>query len=251
MRIIAIIPARFASTRFPGKLIALLGDKSVLQHVYERSCQVIQEVYIATDDKSIYSAVENFGGNVVMTSPAHKSGTDRCAEALSLIMMKSGKEYDGIINIQGDEPFILPQQINLVKKALEDPLTEIATLVKKIDTKEDIFDINKPKVVFDKNNFALYFTRSPVPFIRDVEKPNWPGNIAFYKHIGIYGYRVNVLKEITRLPPSTLEMAESLEQLRWLQNGYRIRVSVTEHESMGIDSPEDLEKARKILGGIG
>ncbi len=247
MRFIVIIPARYASTRFPAKSIALLGEKTVIQHVYEKACKVIDEVYVATDDERICSAVVNFGGNVVMTSSEHLSGTDRCAEALSLIADKSGKNYDVVINIQGDEPFIHPDQIHLLMQTFDDPLADIATLIKKIEKREDIFDKNKIKVVFDKNNFALYFTRSPVPFIRELEIEKWPGNVLFYKHIGIYGYRINVLKEITLLQTSSLEIAESLEQLRWLQNGYRIRVSLTDYESIGIDSPEDLEKAREIL----
>jgi 3-deoxy-manno-octulosonate cytidylyltransferase (CMP-KDO synthetase) len=224
MKFIGIIPARYESTRFPGKPLAVLGNKPLVQHVYERASEALENVFVATDDERIFEAVNSFGGKVVMTSPSHLSGTDRCAE----------------------EPFVRQGQIELLKNSFNDPNTDIATLVKKIDEREDIFDINKPKVTFDKNGYALFFTRSPIPFIRNLDKTEWPGDVIYYKHIGVYAYRSEVLRQITQLPPSTLEMAESLEQLRWLQNGYRIKVNITKYENMGIDTPEDLRKAREL-----
>jgi 3-deoxy-manno-octulosonate cytidylyltransferase (CMP-KDO synthetase) len=246
MKFIGIIPARYESTRFPGKPLAVLGNKPLVQHVYERASEALENVFVATDDERIFEAVNSFGGKVVMTSPSHLSGTDRCAEALRLISSGENIQFDCVINIQGDEPFVRQGQIELLKNSFNDPNTDIATLVKKIDEREDIFDINKPKVTFDKNGYALFFTRSPIPFIRNLDKTEWPGDVIYYKHIGVYAYRSEVLRQITQLPPSTLEMAESLEQLRWLQNGYRIKVNITKYENMGIDTPEDLRKAREL-----
>ena len=245
MNFLGIIPARYASTRFPGKALASLGNKPLIQHVYEGVIKILDNVYVATDDQRIFDAVKSFGGRVIMTSSAHQSGTDRCAEALNKIRETTGNEFDYVINFQGDEPFIYPTQIELLKSSFEDPQTDISTLVKQIDSREDILDPNKPKVVFDVNHFALYFTRSPVPFIRDLIPDNWPGDTVFYKHIGIYAYRSGILDKIAMLAPSSLEKAESLEQLRWLQNGYRIKVNVTSYENFGIDTPEDLIEACK------
>ncbi len=247
MKVLGIIPARFASTRFPGKPLAVLGNKIILQHVYEKSKEALDWIYVATDDQRIYDAVKKFGGDVVMTSGSHRSGTDRCAEAMDIIEKENSTHFEAIINIQGDEPFIQAEQINQLKNLFKDPASQIVTLVKKISNSEDIFDPNKPKVVLDKNGFALYFSRSPVPYIRSLEKDKWPGDVSFYKHIGIYGYRTKILKEIAGLAPSDIEAAESLEQLRWLSNGYRIKTAVTTHESIGIDTPEDLERARKMI----
>jgi 3-deoxy-manno-octulosonate cytidylyltransferase (CMP-KDO synthetase) len=246
MKFIGIIPARYESSRFPGKPLAILGNKPLVQHVYERASEALEDVFVATDDERIYEAVTSFGGKVVMTSPSHLSGTDRCAEALRVITSDENIHVDCVINIQGDEPFVRQGQIELLKNSFDDPKTDIATLVKKIDEREDIFDSNKPKVTFDYNGYALLFTRSPIPFIRNLDKLEWPGEVDFYKHIGVYAYRSQVLNQITRLPPSSLELAESLEQLRWLQNGYRIKVNITKYENMGIDTPEDLRKAREL-----
>jgi 3-deoxy-manno-octulosonate cytidylyltransferase (CMP-KDO synthetase) len=246
MKTIAIIPARYASTRFPGKPLAILGGKPVIQRVYEQVTTVLDEAYVATDDERIYNKVQEFGGRVVMTSPNHKSGTDRIEEAVQ----KIGTDADIIINVQGDEPFIHPSQIEALIKCFDDPTTQIATLGKPFDNDADISLLdnpNSPKIVVDNNSFALYFSRSVIPFIRGVEHNQWLGKYPFLKHLGIYAYRTHVLHEITRLPQSSLELAESLEQLRWLQNGYRIRVGTTNIETVGIDTPEDLQRAEDYL----
>lgn len=246
MKTIAIIPARYASTRFPGKPLAILGGKPVIQRVYEQVTTVLDEAYVATDDERIYNKVQEFGGRVVMTSPNHKSGTDRIEEAVQ----KIGTDADIIINVQGDEPFIHPSQIEALIKCFDDPTTQIATLGKPFDNDADISLLdnpNSPKIVVDNNSFALYFSRSVIPFIRGVEHNQWLGKYPFLKHLGIYAYRTQVLHEITRLPQSSLELAESLEQLRWLQNGYRIRVGTTNIETVGIDTPEDLQRAEGYL----
>ncbi len=246
MKTIAIIPARYASTRFPGKPLAILGGKPVIQRVYEQVTTVLDEAYVATDDERIYNKVQEFGGRVVMTSPNHKSGTDRIEEAVQ----KIGTDADIIINVQGDEPFIHPSQIEALIKCFDDPTTQIATLGKPFDKDADISLLdnpNSPKIVVDNNSFALYFSRSVIPFIRGVEHNQWLGKYPFLKHLGIYAYRTQVLHEITRLPQSSLELAESLEQLRWLQNGYRIRVGTTNIETVGIDTPEDLQRAENYL----
>jgi 3-deoxy-manno-octulosonate cytidylyltransferase (CMP-KDO synthetase) len=246
MKTIAIIPARYASTRFPGKPLAILGGKPVIQRVYEQVTTVLDEAYVATDDERIYNKVQEFGGRVVMTSPNHKSGTDRIEEAVQ----KIGTDADIIINVQGDEPFIHPSQIEALIKCFDDPTTQIATLGKPFDNDANISLLdnpNSPKIVVDNNSFALYFSRSVIPFIRGVEHNQWLGKYPFLKHLGIYAYRTQVLHEITRLPQSSLELAESLEQLRWLQNGYRIRVGTTNIETVGIDTPEDLQRAEDYL----
>ena len=246
MKFIGIIPARYASTRFPAKPLAMLGGKPVIQRVYEQVAGVLDEAYVATDDERIEAAVKAFGGKVVMTSVNHKSGTDRCYEAFT----KVGEGYDVIVNIQGDEPFIQPSQLEAIKACFEDETTQIATLVKPF-TPEDGFaaleNVNSPKVVVNKNMNALYFSRSIIPYQRNAEKKDWLKGHVYYKHIGLYAYRVDVLKEITSLPQSSLEVAESLEQLRWLENGYTIKVGTTHVETIGIDTPEDLAKAEQFL----
>ena len=240
MKFIGIIPARYASTRFPGKPLAMLGGKPIIQHVYEQVKKCIDEVWVATDDQRIMDAVEAFGGKAVMTSDAHKSGTDRINEAARLI----DTDADVIINIQGDEPFIATEQIETVCRCFDEPSTQIATLAKPFDKDyQMISNANSPKVVTDLQGYALYFSRSIIPFVRGVEPNEWRLHHTYLKHIGIYAYRKNVLDEITRLPQSPLELAESLEQLRWLQNGYRIKVGLTDIETIGIDTPEDLHKA--------
>jgi len=247
MNILGIIPARYASTRFPGKPLVTLGDKTIIRHVYEKSKLALEWVYVATDDQRIFDEVKQFGGNAVMTSSSHRSGTDRCAEALEIIEKEANRKFSAVINIQGDEPFIQPVQISQLAGLLADPASQIATLVKKISNPEDIFDPNKPKVVLDINGYALIFSRSPVPYIRGMAMEDWPGDFTFYKHIGIYGYQADVLRKITILPSSETEIAESLEQLRWLTGGYKIKTAITSHESIGIDTPEDLEKAKKMI----
>jgi 3-deoxy-manno-octulosonate cytidylyltransferase (CMP-KDO synthetase) len=222
MKFLGIIPARYASTRFPAKPLALLGGKTVIQRVYEQVTGVLDDAYVATDDERIEAAVKAFGGKVVMTSVHHKSGTDRCYEACT----KVGEGFDVVVNIQGDEPFIQPSQLETVKACFDDPSTQIATLVKPFTADngfEALENVNSPKVVLNKNMNALYFSRSIIPYQRNAEKREWLKNHTYYKHIGLYAYRVEVLKEITSLPQSSLELAESLEQLRWLENGYTIK----------------------------
>mgnify|MGYP003471742374 FL=1 len=246
MKFIGIIPARYASTRFPAKPLAVLGGKPVIQRVYEQVSGIFDEAYVATDDERIEAAVKAFGGKVVMTSPNHKSGTDRCYEAFT----KVGGGYDVVVNIQGDEPFIQPSQLEAVKACFEDPNTQIATLVKPFTTDDGFValeNVNSPKVVVNANMNALYFSRSIIPYQRNADKQDWLAGHTYYKHIGLYAYRAEVLKEITSLPQSSLELAESLEQLRWLENGYTIKVGVTQVETIGIDTPEDLERAEEFL----
>lgn len=247
MKFIGIIPARYASTRFPGKPLAMLGGKPVIQRVYEQVDGILDAAIVATDDERIEAAVKAFGGRVVMTGTHHKSGTDRCFEAYT----KVAEEYDVIVNIQGDEPFIQPQQLEAIKNCFEsDAQTQIATLVKPF-TKEDglaaLENPNSPKVVVDNRMRALYFSRSVIPYLRGVEKDEWLSTHTFYKHIGLYAYRAEVFREITSLPQSGLELAESLEQLRWVQNGYTIKVGISEIETIGIDTPEDLQQAEAFL----
>lgn len=242
MNFIGIIPARYASTRFPGKPLADINGKPMIQRVYEQAVQVFSHAYVATDDERIYSTVKSFGGRVVMTAPTHQSGTDRCAEALLTIERELNEQFDVAVNIQGDEPFIAPAQLEQLKACFTDKGVQLATLVKKFGKDEDIFSPNSPKVTVDKNGHALYFSRSVIPFLRNTEHEKWQDAYPFFKHIGLYAYRTDVLQQVCRLPQSPLELAESLEQLRWLENGYRIRVAVTEFETWAIDTPEDLEK---------
>lgn len=246
MKFLGIIPARYASTRFPAKPLAMLGGKPVIQRVYEQVAGVLDDAWVATDDERIEAAVKAFGGKVVMTSVDHKSGTDRCFEAYT----KIGSGFDVVVNIQGDEPFIQPSQLLAVKTCFDDPSTQIATLVKPFSAKDDfavLENVNSPKVVVNKNMNALYFSRSIIPYQRNADKKDWLKNHTYYKHIGLYAYRAEVLKEITSLPQSSLELAESLEQLRWLENGYTIKVGVSEVETIGIDTPQDLEAAERYL----
>lgn len=246
MKFLGIIPARYASTRFPAKPLAMLGGKTVIQRVYEQVAGVLDDAYVATDNEQIETAVKAFGGKVIMTSVHHKSGTDRCYEACT----KVGGDFDVVVNIQGDEPFIQPSQLMAVKTCFDDPSTQIATLVKPFSGDDDfavLENVNSPKVVVNKNMNALYFSRSIIPYQRNAEKKDWLKNHTYYKHIGLYAYRTEVLKEITSLSQSSLELAESLEQLRWLENGYTIKVGVTEVETIGIDTPQDLEKAERYL----
>lgn len=246
MKFLAIIPARYASTRFPGKPLAMLGGKPMIQRVYEQVAGVLDEAVVATDDERIFEAVERFGGRVVMTSTAHRSGTDRCREAYE----KVGGDYDVVVNVQGDEPFIRREQLEALKRCFESPATQIATLVKpftEADGLEALENPNSPKVVLDGGSQALLFSRSVIPYLRGVERNEWLAKHTFYKHIGIYAFRAETLMEVTALPPSRLELAESLEQLRWLENGYRIGVGITDFETIGIDTPEDLARAEAFL----
>lgn len=246
MKFAAIIPARYASTRFPGKPLAILGGKPVIQRVYEQVCNVLEEAYVATDDERIFKTVQRFGGKAVMTSPHHKSGTDRIQEAV----VTTGCKADVIVNVQGDEPFIQPSQLKTVISLFDDPNTQIATLGKPFETMEAVDNPNSPKIICDLRGYAMYFSRSVIPFVRGKEHGEWLSHFPYLKHIGLYAYRREVLEAITRLPQSPLELAESLEQLRWLQNGYLIKVGLTDVETVGIDTPEDLKRAEAILKKI-
>lgn len=243
MSILGIIPARFASSRFPGKPLVDIGGKTMIQRVYEQAkkSKKLLEVVVATDDARIAEEVQRFGGKVVMTSDEHRSGTDRCAEAVK----KVPGNWKAVVNIQGDEPFIQPEQIDLLAGLFENNSVLIGTLVKKLSDPADLDNPNTMKVVLDANGNGMYFSRSPIPYVRGEEKANWLDKHFFYKHIGIYGYRSDVLQRLTLLPPGKLEMAESLEQLRWLENGYSIRTAFTTLETLSVDSPEDLEKLKK------
>ncbi|HIY50237.1 MAG TPA: 3-deoxy-manno-octulosonate cytidylyltransferase [Candidatus Barnesiella excrementavium] len=246
MKFIGIIPARYASTRFPGKPLADMKGKYMIQRVYEQACKVLDRVCVATDDERIFNAVQSFGGQVVMTSDRHRSGTDRCFEAYT--NLGGGEEV--VINIQGDEPFIKPEQIESLIACFDSPQTQIATLVRPFEATEGyeaLANPNSPKVVMNERHEALYFSRSIIPYLRGVEPEQWLSQHVYYKHIGMYGYRADVLGEITRLPQSSLELAESLEQLRWLQNGYTVKVGITTQETIGIDTPADLQKAISLL----
>jgi len=242
-KFIAVIPARFASSRFPGKPLAQLGGKRVIERVYEEVSKALDEVWVATDDRRIYGAVEGFGGKVVMTRSDHKSGTDRIAEAISII----NSDCDVVVNVQGDEPFIDRSQIETVCRCFDDPHTQIATIGKYFSTMDEVNNPNSPKIILDNAGYALLFTRATVPFVRGVRPEQWLSHYPYLKHLGLYAYRTDVLRQITRLPMSTLEQVESLEQLRWLQNGYKIKVGITDVETIGIDTPDDLIRAEEFL----
>ncbi len=244
MNIVGVIPARYASSRFPGKPLADIGGKSMIQRVYEqvKKAKRITHVVVATDDARISDHVKNFGGEVCMTMESHPTGTDRCYEAYT----KLNQEFDYIINIQGDEPFIQPDQIDQLASCL-DGQTEIATLIKKIELPEELTNTGEVKVVMDKNNRALYFSRTAIPFLRNVEPNKWFGHHTFHKHIGLYAFRKDIMKAVCALPVSPLEEAESLEQLRWMENGFAITCAETQTESLCVETPEDLERAVEYL----
>jgi 3-deoxy-manno-octulosonate cytidylyltransferase (CMP-KDO synthetase) len=251
MKYIGIIPARYASTRFPGKPLEEICGKTVIRRVYEQACKALDTVVVATDDERIYDTVESFGGKVVMTRKDHRCGTDRCLEAYLAITTPAWREQNDtntvIVNIQGDEPFVQPEQIETLMACFDQPETQIATLVRPFtaeDTLADLENPNTPKVAWSKaTGEALLFSRSVIPYVRGVDKSEWLSQGLFYRHIGLYAYRADILAQITQLPPSPIEKAESLEQMRWLENGYRIRVGLTHTQTIGIDTPEDLEKA--------
>lgn len=245
MKFIAIIPARYGSSRFEGKPLADIFGYPMIRHVYERASKSFDKVVVATDDSRIEQAVLDFGGEVVMTSSSHKSGTDRALEALKRCQESSGESYDVVINIQGDEPFVSSEQLEKIKGCFADESTQIATLVKRFTMEEDIFNPNSPKVVLSGEGNALYFSRSAMPHLRGIEPSEWQKSHIYYKHIGLYGYRSSTLAAISALAQSSLELAESLEQLRWLEAGYKIKTSETTTESHAIDTPEDLEMVRR------
>jgi 3-deoxy-manno-octulosonate cytidylyltransferase (CMP-KDO synthetase) len=239
MKILGIIPARFASSRFPGKPLVQIHGKSMIQRVYEQAVKAsgLTEIVVATDDERIAAEVRSFGGQYVITSQEHLSGTDRCAEVAAAL-----PEFDIVVNIQGDEPYIDPLQINLLASCFEDPKVELATLIKEIHTETELFNNNIPKVLVNSVGEAIYFSRQTIPYVRNAAPEEWLNVHKFYKHIGIYGYSRKALLAITQLPPSSLELAESLEQLRWIENNFRIQTRVTGIETVAIDTPEDLER---------
>ena len=248
-KFVGIIPARYASTRFPGKPLASIGGKLMIQRVYEQASKVLDLVYVATDDQRIYDAVVGFGGKAIMTSDKHKSGTDRICEAYE----KSGCNREVVVNIQGDEPFIMPSQISTVCDLFDSPDTQIATLVKPFSANDSFADLenpNSPKVVIDGAGNAVYFSRSIIPYLRGVEKSEWLKRHTFFKHIGLYAYKAEVLKQVTKMSQSTNEICESLEQLRWIDNGLKIKVGQTETQTIGIDTPEDMARAEEFLKSI-
>jgi 3-deoxy-manno-octulosonate cytidylyltransferase (CMP-KDO synthetase) len=242
---LGIIPARYASTRFPGKPLALLGRKPMIQWVYEGASPLFKHLLVATDDARIYDSVVAFGGKVVMTSPEHRSGTERCAEAASLYERESGLRFSHVVNIQGDEPLIQSKQLQTLLDCIKIPDTPIATLIRPLDKSEELENPNVVKVVVDLSFKALYFSRAPIPVVRDASAGRESGNPEFYTHIGLYAFQREVLEEVVNMPPTLLEQAESLEQLRWMEHGIGIRTAVTTLPSLGVDTPEDLEKIMK------
>ena len=243
MKVVGIIPARYNSTRFPGKPLAMIKGKTMIQRVCEQAWKSkLDAVVVATDDIRIADEVLKFGGQYVMTSPNHRSGTDRCCEAVEILE----QQYDAVINIQGDEPFIDPRHINLLVDLISRDDTQLASLAKRIDEEEDLFGSNKVKVVMDKTGWALYFSRNPIPFMHNVANEKWLQKGRFYQHIGIYAYKTETLRQIAMMQPTALEMAESLEQLRWLENGLSIRMAIVAGESISIDTPDDLAKAKEM-----
>lgn len=247
MKILAIIPARYASSRFPGKPLALVNGKPMIQRVYEQASKTFEYVCVATDDQRIYDAVTGFGGKAVMTSEKHNSGTDRCFEALQNYSKESGMAFDIVINVQGDEPYIQPQQLKLLEECFSDPSTDIATLVKRVRDKEEFLNPNAPKVIVDSNHNALYFSRAAIPYPRDKEiTQEYVANTKLYRHIGLYGYKSSVLEKICAMEQSFLETTEKLEQLRWLENGMKIKVAETQFETYAVDTPQDLEAINRM-----
>ncbi len=241
MNFVAIIPARYGSTRFPGKPLAKIKGISMIERVYKQTLKAMSHVYVATDDERIEKEVIRFGGNCIMTQPTHNSGTDRLAEAVQIIEKNNKEHYEVVINIQGDEPFIHPEQIKELCGCFDEEQTEIATLAKYISDNKEVFNPNLPKLITTHNNEAIYFSRSPIPYIRDEEECRWAEKHSFKKHLGMYGYRTDILKKLTNLPPSSLEKAESLEQNRWLENGYRIKIRMTGYKNHPVDTPGDLK----------
>ncbi len=245
MKAIAIIPARYASTRFPGKPLTMIGGKPMIQHVYERSNQIMDAVFVATDDERIADTVHKFGGKAILTSTNHKSGTDRCAEAAEII--RKDNPFDIVVNIQGDEPFVKHEHLTKLLQCFNDPQTHIATLATLVRTSDILFDPNKVKLVCDINGYAIYFSRQAIPFQRDNNESEWLDNHPYLLHMGLYAYRAETLTQITKLAQTPLEKSEKLEQLRWLENGYKIKVATTDHPNIGIDTPDDLKLLLKNI----
>ena len=250
MNILGVIPARYGSTRLEGKPLVDICGKTMIQRVYEQAEKVLKHVVVATDDSRIEEAVKAFGGNVVMTNPNHPTGTNRCLEAYQIIQKESEVTFDAVLNIQGDEPLLEPEQIRCLVGCFDDPTTELATLVMPVFSEADLFNESEVFVVFDKNKKALYFSRSVIPHVRGVHKTKWLQHHTFYKHLGMYGFTTKALKEFAEMPQSKLELVESLEQNRWLENGGGIKIEITQHDSIPVDTIDDLEKVRRIISKI-
>lgn len=247
MNTLGIIPARFGSTRLEGKPLADIEGKTMIERVYEQASKAIEDVYVATDDSRIEKAVLDFGGKVVMTSPHHTTGTNRCLEAFKIINEKSEKDFDVIINIQGDEPLLVPEQLGELISCFEDSRTQLATLITPVLRMDDLFNESEVFVVFNKDQFALYFSREVIPHIHGMHKTKWLDHNTYYKHLGLYGYTPKALAEFAKLPQTNLELTESLEQNRWIENGGNIKLATTTFDSIPVDTIDDLERVRKII----
>jgi 3-deoxy-manno-octulosonate cytidylyltransferase (CMP-KDO synthetase) len=248
MRFLGIIPARYASTRLEGKPLIDIAGKPMIQWVYERAAEALQDVYVATDDARIEKAVNDFGGQAIMTSPEHSTGTNRCLEAFETIEEQTDDPFDVVINIQGDEPLLHPSQLQVLMDCFDVSDTEIATLVMPVTEVEDLFNESEAFVTVDKDLRALYFSRSVIPALKGRPKKEWIRHHTYYKHVGMYAFTPEALRQFAALPQSKLEVAEGLEQNRWLENGGRIRVALTEHQSIPVDTLDDLVRIRKIMG---
>jgi 3-deoxy-manno-octulosonate cytidylyltransferase (CMP-KDO synthetase) len=250
MKILGIIPARYGSTRLEGKPLVDINGKSMIRRVYENGFRSINDLYVATDDKRIVEEVIRFGGKVIMTSADHKTGTNRCLEAYELISKATGINYDVILNIQGDEPLLDPRQLEILKGLFTDEYIMMATLVCPVNNPADFENKSEAFVVFDKNKNALYFSRSVIPYLKGVDRQEWHKHHMFYKHVGMYAYTPEAFEIYASLPPSGLETTEGLEQNRWLENGYSIKLGITEHPGFCVDTPQDLEKIRKMINKL-
>ena len=247
MNFLGIIPARYGSTRLEGKPLADIEGKTMIQHVYEQASKSINDVYVATDDARIEEAVLAFGGKVVMTSSNHTTGTNRCLEAFEIVNASSDKKFDVVINVQGDEPLLVPEQLGELMSCFEDERTEMATLITPVIRMDDLFNESEVFVVFNKDQFALYFSREVIPHIHGMHKTKWLDNNTYHKHLGLYGYTTDALKIFAELPQTNLELTESLEQNRWIENGGNIKLAVTQYDSIPVDTIDDLERVRKIV----
>ncbi len=247
MKTLVIIPARYASSRLPGKPLSMINGKPMIQHVFERIKSAFEHVYIATDDERIANVAQKFSAPCIMTSDQHQSGTDRCQEAMQIIENKHNINFNTIINVQGDEPLIDPKAVKLLESIMTEPDKAIGTLIRPIATEEVLWDNNIPKVVVTKELKALYFSRQTIPYLRGIPKEEWLKKHTFYKHIGLYAFRKDILNQITKLPISSLEKAEKLEQNRWLEAGYNIHCAITKYNSISVDTPKDLEKIKSII----
>ena len=247
MKFLGVIPARYGSTRLEGKPLADINGKPMIQWVYEKVKLEMDHVYVATDDLRIKDAVEKFGGKAVMTAENHTTGTNRCLEALEIITSELKVSFDVIINIQGDEPMIDPEQIKTLKQCFDDDSAELATLVIPVTDSNDLVNDSEVFVTFDKNMHALYFSRAVIPVVHGVKRNEWMNKATFYKHLGLYAYTAEALKEFANLPQSNLENLEKLEQNRWMENGGVIKIGITKHQSIPVDTVDDLERIRKII----